>query len=224
MAVTATETVRDIITDALLDLEAVQMGQSIPAKQADHAKRTLNRLMKSWQLMDGTPAFLKASMTVPVQASASRSLEAVDRPERPIRLLSVRYDNGTSELPMIELTRDEYDELPNKDATGTPTQFYYDRQKQDALFYVWPVPSSASGNYQITYEREFEDVSSLNDVIDLPAEWYDAAVKQLAARLAPAYGSEAAKGRLPAEAAYALNLALAHGMAGESVHFGAGDA
>lgn len=217
MATTGTQTVLDIVTDALLDIEAIQMGQNVPGKQGDHAKRLLNRLMKSWQLLDFTPDFLVASQSVAATTSAAHTLS----PVRPVRLLSVRVKNTNgNEIPMIELTRDEYDQLPNKDAIGTPTQFYYDRQKENAILYVYPLYSSVTTEtFEITYEREFEDIASLSDTIDLPGEWYDVAVKQLADRLAPAYGSEASKQRTAMEAARALNTALAAEAAGDNVRF-----
>ncbi len=212
MTTTATQTARDIITDALLDIEAVTMGQAVPDRQAAHALRALNRLMKSWQLMDGAPTFLRASQSLTLTTATSYSLN----PVRPIRILDARFKRNGIELTMIPLGRIEWDMLPQKAVTGTPTQFYYDRQKEAALFYIWPQLSAADGEtIEITYEREFEDLA-LNDAVDLPSEWYRVAVKQLAAELAPAYG----RPYDPGQADYVLNLALAAGMDGESVYFG----
>lgn len=217
MATTATQTVQDIITDALLDLEVGSIGAAANATLAAHAVRALNRVMKAWQLDDAAPGFLKASQTLTLTTAASYTLN----PERPIRILSARFKRNGQEIPMIRLTRDEYDNLPVKTTTGTPTQFYYDRQKEDALFYVWPVLASASGEtVEITYEREFEDVD-INDTIDLPGEWWDVAVLQTASRLVHAYGSEAAKQSIPMRAEMALNKALGAAVDGESVYFSA---
>lgn len=212
MAVTGTVTVRDIVTDALLEIEAATLGQAVSARQADHAVRALNRLMKSWQVLDGTPSFLKASQTVNLTTAQSYSLS----PERPLRILSARFKRDGIELPMVAMSRGEWDGLPQKAVTGTPTQYYYDRQKEDALFYIWPQPASDDGTtIEITYEREFEDVD-INATIDLPGEWWDAAVFGLAARLSATYGKD---GAIKQEAAYYLNLALASGMDGETVTF-----
>lgn len=217
MAVTGTQTVRDIITDAMLDLEVGAIGVEAEATLAAHAVRVLNRLMKAWQLDDAAPSFLKASQTLTLTTAASYSL----LPERPIRILSARFKRSGQEIPMIRLSRDEYDQLPVKTTTGTPTQFYYDRQKEDALFYVWPVLATAAGEtVEITYEREFEDVG-INDTIDLPGEWWDVAVLQLASRLAHAHGSEAAKQSIFMRAEIAMNKALGAAMDGESVYFSA---
>jgi hypothetical protein len=218
MAVTGTQTVQDIVTDALLDLEVGAIGVDTDATLAAHAVRVLNRLMKSWQLDDAAPSFMKASQTLTLTTAASYTLA----PERPVRILSARLKRSGIETPMIRLTRDEYDELPVKTTTGLPTQFYYDRQKEDALFYVWPVLATAAGEtIEITYEREFEDVG-INDTIDLPGEWWDVAVLQLASRLVHAYGSEGAKQSVPMRAEMALNKALGAAMDGESVYWAHG--
>ena len=219
MTVTGTQTVRDIITDALLDLEVGAIGQDANATLSAHAVRVLNRLMKSWQLDDAAPSFLRAGQTLTLTTAASYSL----LPERPIRILSARFERAGIETPMIRLTMDEYVNLPNKAATGIPTQYYYDRQADSgSLFYVWPVLAAPAGETVIiTYEREFEDVG-INDVIDLPGEWWDVAVLQLASRLVHAYGSEAAKASIPMRAEMALNKALGASVDGESVYWAHG--
>ena len=117
---TATETVRDILEAALLDIEAIAMGQAIPDRQAAAGIKALNRLMKSWQLLDGTPSFLKASQTLTLTTATSYTLN----PVRPGRILSARVTRTGIETPMLPLTRDEDDTLPNQNSTGYPTQFY----------------------------------------------------------------------------------------------------
>ena len=218
MAVIGTQTVLDIVTDALLDLEVGAIGQEAEAILSAHAVRTLNRVMKAWQLDDAAPSFLRASQTLTLTTAASYTLA----PERPVRILSARLKRSGVETPMIRLTRDEYDSLPVKTTTGIPTQFYYDRQKEDALLYVWPVLSVAAGEtVEITYEREFEDVA-IGDNIDLPGEWWDVAVLQLASRLVHAHGSEAAKQSVPMRAEMMLNKALGAAVDGESVYWSHG--
>ena len=214
MAVTATSTVRDIVTDAYLDIRVGQIGSQVDAGRAAFAVRHLNRIMKEWQLLDDAPDFLKASMTVTLTSSASYTMA----PERPMRLLSVRLRRNGIDLPMQRMTRDDYDTMPDKATTGTPTQFYYDRQREDALLYVWPVLSPVGGEtLQITYEREFDDVD-INASIDLPVEWYNVAVRQLAARLGPAFGVDGMQGL----ADRALSIALGAGAGGEKVRWARG--
>lgn len=179
MAVTGTETVREIVTDALLDVGAATLGQAPEADEMALGVRHLSRLMKQWQT-EGYPVFVKASQTVtPVADTLSYTMS----PVRPIRILNANLKNDGIETPMYEMSRDEYDSLPDKDANGQPTNFYYDRQKESALFYIWPVLSAVDDEtIEVTYEREIEDLT-VDDTIDCPAEWYNAVTLGLAARL-----------------------------------------
>ena len=211
MSTTATETVRDIVSDALLDLGVSVIGQTPIAENMALGVRHLSRIMKTWNAK-GYSQFLKASQTVTLTTGASYILA----PVRPIKILDARFNRNGIETPMIEITRNEYDELPLKDTTGQPTQFYYDRQKEAAIFYVWPLLNVAAGEtIEMTYEREPEDISSPNDAIDLPAEWYDAAVLTLAARLTvPFEIGEPKRSSIKMDAREALDEALASDVEG----------
>jgi len=179
MAVTGTRTVRDVCTRALRRAGIIDVGEDAEAEVMDAATEQLSDMLKAWQ---GQPWFwTRAAMTLTLTTAASYTLS----PARPLRILSARFKRSGTETPMIELSRAEYDMLPVKTTTGVPTQYYYDRQREAALFYVWPVLSAAAGEtVQITYVREVEDIASPNDTLDAPVEWYEAITLNLAALLA----------------------------------------
>jgi len=185
MAVTGTLTVREIVQDALEEIEVVTLGQAPDASESERGRKVLERMLKAWQ-MQGHPLFVVALQSLTLTTAASYTLS----PVRPVRILNANLKTGGLETPMVRMTRLEYEELPDKDATGTPSQFYYDRQRESALFYVWPVLSAADDEtVEITYEREIEDIASLSDTIDVPGEWYDAVVLGLADRLQGGFGN-----------------------------------
>jgi len=178
MGTTSTETARSIIGDALRKIGVAAMDEEMTADQSAHGLRALNRMLKSWQ-NKGYSVFAKASQVVTLTTAASYTLN----PVRPLEILSCRFRQNGVDRPLLQFTRDEYDSLPLKTSTGTPTTFYYDRQREAALLYVWPVMAVAAGEtLQITYTREFEDMA-LTSPLDVPTEWYDAVVYGLAARL-----------------------------------------
>lgn len=183
MAVTQTYTNLDICTDALKKIGITAQDEDAEAYDIATAKRALNRMLKAWQNKD-IEIWTKAKQSVTLTTAASYTMS----PVRPLSVDQVNYKNTSGiETPMIRMTREEYDSLPKKNTTGIPTSYYYDRQREDALIYVWPVMASATTeSLEITYTREIEDVN-LDNVADLPAEWYDAAVYGLAARLADDY-------------------------------------
>jgi len=178
MAVTDTDTNLEICTAALRKIGVVGMGVTASADEIETARTALSRMLKSWQGR-GYNLWAVTGMSVTATTSASYSLT----PERPLSLSSVRW-KATTETPMQEMSRDEYDRLPLKSSAGTPTSYYYDRQREDALLYVWPVPASVTTQtLEITYIRELSDVA-LDAVADIPGEAYDCVVYNLAARLA----------------------------------------
>lgn len=186
MATTGTMTARQIITQALRKARFLAFGEEANADDATAARDEMNVMLKGWQ-NKGYNLWTKASMSVPVTTAASYTLD----PVRPLTILSARFKRGDTEAPMEQMTRDEYDGLPVKTSTGQPTQFYYDRQREAAVFYVWPVMASTSGEtIEITYDREVEDITDIGAEVDVPGEWWDAVIYNLAARLGESVPSQ----------------------------------
>ena len=133
MATTGTYTTRDLVEDALRKIGVVAIDDPMTADESAHALRALDRLMKSWQNR-GYSLWLNATQTLTLTTSASYTLS----PVRPLRILNARLVRSGIETPMQELTREEYDDLPLKSATGVPTTFYYDRQREASLCLAGP--------------------------------------------------------------------------------------
>lgn len=205
MTVTGTWTVREICTRALRKVGAVAVGQSAQAEDMAEAQDALFAMLKAWQVEDA----LWTRDTMSVAVVADTASYALASPARPLRIHSVRYKSASgTETPMEQLNRREYDELPIKDTTGIPTTFFYDRAREQGTLYVWPLKASVTTEtLEITYEAEIEDPDTLGDVIDAPAEWYEAIVYGLAVRLMEEYEFE--NPRMEARAAAALMTARA---------------
>lgn len=204
MATTDTDTVREICTDALREAGIVAIDEESTADEIDVALRHLNRMLKAWQNR-GYNLWTVTGMSETATTSASYTLD----PVRPHSIVNVRWKNTSgSEIPMTQVTRDEYDSIPNKSSAGTPVQWYFDRQREAAELYVWPVPSAVTTEtLEITYNREIEDMG-LNDAPDVPGEWYEAVLLNLALRLCNPFGVEPPT-MLPLLAGEALKNALA---------------
>lgn len=198
MATTDVKTVRQVVTQAMRKSGILAFGEDAESDDADAVRDELEIMLKGWQNA-GYNLWTKAAMSLTLTTAAAYTLD----PVRPLRILSARLKRNGTEIPMEQMTRDEYDSLPVKTTTGQPTQFYYDRQREAARLYVWPVLSSASGEtVEITYDRELEDIANLSDAIDVPGEWLDAVVYNLAARIGETVPSE----RTPAVTARARQL------------------
>lgn len=98
--------------------------------------------------------------------------------------------NTPTEIPLARMNRDDYTNLPNKSfQSNRPLQYWFDRQVQQPVMHLWPVPNAQAETYQIVLwrQRYIMDVGSMTQEIEVPQRWYDAIVAMLAAKLALEY-------------------------------------
>jgi hypothetical protein len=98
--------------------------------------------------------------------------------------------NTPTEIPLARMNRDDYTNLPNKSfQSNRPLQYWFDRQVQQPIMHLWPVPNEQAELYQIVLwrQRYIMDVGSMTQQIEVPQRWYEAIVAMLAARLAMEY-------------------------------------
>lgn len=106
-----------------------------------------------------------------------------------VRIIDVRRKQVEDyEVPINFLSREDYMSLPNKDQPGNAIQAYYSRQIPYGTMYVWNAPSSAVPVLRFTYERKLQIMTEAEQTFDVPENWYDAIVYNLALRLIPVYG------------------------------------
>lgn len=199
MAIDGTLLCNDVCEDALRKIGVISQEDEATADEIETARRALNRLLKSWQ-NDGFNLWCVTRETVTATTIAAHSLTA----GRPIEIQNIRLKRNGIETPMCRMGRLEYDQLPQKDSTGLPTQFYFDRQRDTGDFLVWPLLTAANGEtFEVTYVREIEDVI-LTDPVDVPSEYYEALVYGLADRLADDFMVNAPRVTVRAEREYEL--------------------
>lgn len=99
---------------------------------------------------------------------------------------AVFLGNTPTEIPMARLNRDDYVNLPNKQFEGRPLQFWLNRQLNNPIMYLWPVPSAQFVTAQavVWVKRYIMDVGTMTQEIEVPQRWYDAIVYVLAAKIA----------------------------------------
>lgn len=186
-------TAADIIKDAMIEIGAIAPSETPTADEYSHARRVLNSMTKYWQ-SQGYNLFRRTRGTLSIAANKGTDTAPYtfgsggDVAYRPLRIESMRFKPASgSEISMMEMNRYDYDALPDKTTTGTPTNFYYDPQDGVANLHIWPVKSSASGTLIFTYQRAIEDFDATSDNPDYPQEWYEALKYSLAYRLHGGY-------------------------------------
>lgn len=214
MSTNLTYTVGDIATAALRKVGVTAVDRAATSDEMDAALVSFNALLKALQVSSITVWKLATASITLTDATTSYTIST-----RPLELGVVNWrDTDGRDLPMLRLTRDEYQELPDKDAAGTPTQYYYHRLKETATLFIWPVQATASGTIEWDGKTEIDDINLSSNALDVPAEWYEAIIYGLADRLCddfPVSPDRAARIRQRAEVA----LILAQSSGRETVYF-----
>ncbi len=121
-----------------------------------------------------------------------------------------RREDSDYEIPIEDASRKDYFNLPNKNQRGTVIQAYYSRQEPYGVMYVWLTPDRCEQVVNFTYERSIQVVTQQSQTVDIPEDWYDAVVTNLAVRLIPIFGcAQNRKMDVKQEAIDSLDLALA---------------
>jgi hypothetical protein len=86
---------------------------------------------------------------------------------------------------ILPVSRTEYASYPNKEQTGFPTVFWYDRLIAPQVT-LWPVPDGTSSQYLKYYRvRQIQDANLTGgQTVEIPYLWLEAFAYNLAMRLA----------------------------------------
>lgn len=193
---------RQIITRAFRLTKIIGGTEDPTADQAETGEEVLNLLLKTWSAQEHLWIVTEGSQAL-TGGQASYSIAAARR------MLSVRRRISSIDTPMQELSRQEYYDLPNKSQQGMPINWYFDPQRATRTLYLWLTPSTATAStttIHFTYLRVIEDIDALENDPDVPQEWLEALIYNLAARLGPEFGAdENALPRIEARAAALLS-------------------
>lgn len=198
--INTTMTGRAVVTRALKLLAVTGAGQTVDAEDGADGLEALNWMLKSMQA-DGVNMWRESERTLVVAAG---SIETLITP-RVVDVQSARIVTGY-ERTLARWERGEYDQLPNKTSTGIPSCYFLDQRLDETYMRLWPVP------YQdmtviYTAARVIEDVTDLDQTLDIPQMWLETVCYNLAVNLYPTFGGErieAVKSR--ADQLYALML------------------
>lgn len=171
-------TARDIAHDALQENGIIGIGLSMEADELDAVLRRLNGMLKSWQLQ----GVLWKQETESLSGTADTATIALGTYVRGVN--ACRYvESATNEQQMQRFERDEYNALPNKANSGTPTIYYVQRAEDGLVLHVWPVPS-ANFTLKADIDRKMDTVTDANETLDLPEELMETVYANLAVRCA----------------------------------------
>lgn len=182
--ISGTMTARQLCQAAAKDLGVYSAGEDLSAADGADMMLRLTWMLKSWQA-DGVNLWRETEGQVNF-AAAQRT---VTLNPRCLDVLEARLVQSSTFLrPLQRWEIGEYRQLPNPDQPGFPTAFYLQKNVGAITMSVWPVPSQAM-TVKFTYSRVIEDVTDLNQTIDVPQEWMETVWTNLAARCIDMFGA-----------------------------------
>lgn len=180
-SISFTMTFREAFTRAMRMAKIVASGETPASDEAEDGMALANLMLKSWQA-DCNLWREEAGVLTTDQAKTVLDPRVIDVQE-------ARVTATWGDRPLTRWEWGEYVGLPNKAAVGTPTVFVFRRGRDETTLTLWPVPATET---TISYSsaRVIEDITTLEDNLDLPQEWLECFVTNLAVRLAEEYGAD----------------------------------
>jgi len=208
MSSTYTVTRDEIITLALRKLGVLEIGSSPDAATISNASMSLNLLIKQFST-DGLKLWKISELIIPVTnnqtsyilGGASSTLmydslsPTVAITDKPLKVIQGFYRNKQStpyiDIPVMVMSKQEYNVLGSKFSTGTANTIFYDPRKLNGVLYVYLTPdSNAQTNLElhIVAQMPLDDLTSALGVPDFPNEWMNCLMWNLADQLSLEYG------------------------------------
>ena len=108
---------------------------------------------------------------------------------RPLKIVDVRRYNiaAATDTPINITARLDYQAIPDKTATGNLNQIFYDPQLSTGYLYLWQPQSTITDLLKFTWHKPIEDFDAAGDNPDLPQEWVDTLIFNLAVVMAPEF-------------------------------------
>lgn len=169
-------TVRDLVTDALMENGIISPGEMPEAEELDACIVRLNNMIKSW----GVRGVTWKQDTITVLGLANDPLVALPGEVREVN--GARYiDSSVNERAMARWERDEYMILPNKIAKGTPSIYYVEKLTSGVNLRVWQVPT-VDFTLSLDVDLLMDTILDAGQFVDIPDEWMETVMTNLALR------------------------------------------
>ena len=127
-----------------------------------------NRGINLWKVKSKTETLVNGQVTYNTPSDCNDVLEAV-----------VTVSGGTQQT-LTKVSRSEYIAIPNKTSTGTPSQYYVDRQLTPTISLYLAPDTSAVTNIFYYYLARIEDVGAYTNTADMPFRFFPCMVSGLA--------------------------------------------
>ncbi|MES2904548.1 MAG: hypothetical protein V4696_10220 [Pseudomonadota bacterium] len=176
-------TAGDLITEAMSEIGALNAGEVPEQSEYQVGIFRFNTMLKTWA--GKANLFREASGTIVIAAGTG----AGTLPQGIRDTNSVRHVvSPTYERPLAQWNRAQYYSIPNRATVGNPSAYYLSNTIDAPQIHIWPVPA-VDVTLHLDYSRGVEIVTDPTETLDIPQEWYEAALYGLASRIANTFGA-----------------------------------
>lgn len=185
----------DLISLALRCAGVLGVGQTGDASDTMDAFVLLNLMLSQWArsrwlvytLVDNSVESTGAQFYT-VGPGGDFDIARIDRLESAYARLRQGSPTNPFDFPLVLIdSREVYSDICLKSLTTFPTSVYLDSDYPSGKAYFWPVPAAGQFDLHIITKKEINQFATLTDSIDMPPEYLDALLWNLAVRLRPLY-------------------------------------
>lgn len=184
-------TYRDLVTNALRELNVLDASDAADAADAVFVLGKLNRIFDRWNalgVLSYVVQFYTPTLTPSLQPHTLGPTGVLLLAVRPEEILGAERFDGTIKTPIRIHDEEWWLRKSNPAQTGSfVTDLYYRPSWPNGELYFWPVPSSANA-IQLMARVPFA-TGTLNTTFSLPPGFEDAVTLTLAEEIAEAFGA-----------------------------------
>lgn len=178
-----------------------------------------------WTTVNGAPAGSTVTLTANLDGDAASGNVVYTYTTKITKPLEIRevmlVQNSSNEVNLYRLQREQYFELANKTSEGSPSQYYYQRNRIDGTLYLWTVPTDVTQYIQFTYQPYIDDFLVQANEPDFPIEWANPLIWNLALELCLTHGKTGEiYERVKENASYWLDMAKSNDNENGKLTFG----
>lgn len=181
------------IEAATRKLGVVADGQTLSTENYDNGAIALNALIAEFRTL-GMPLWARQSYVLTLVAGTANYTIGVGQTTNtpyPLKMLQAYRTDSTSNTKInMDIIADyNYNMLPIN-SSGAPIQLSYTPYVNYGVVKLWPTPdtTAAGSTVTIVFQRPTEYTSTSSNTLDVPDEWTNAIIYNLATRLAPEWG------------------------------------
>lgn len=174
-------TVLDLITEALVTVKALAVGETAPPSMTSDALNRFNEVLEALTIQN-LAVYTNLATTFPLVAgtrSYTIGPTGAVVTERPPYLETAFVTYTGTDFPVVLHTDEEYAQLALKGQRGLPQWFFYDPGYPNGTITLWPVPDQAA-TMTVYQNKAFTAAATIYDTFAMPPG-YRRMIRQLLA-------------------------------------------